>query len=295
VARCPSNGTISALLSFISLLRHNLVVIQSTHHPLNLGNPNLKPEFSVLLQSPLTMPAPMASNIDLSKRRRFQPPITTFFTSATPPVSSDTPPVSHHHHYAAATFSPTPVVPEKVQSSLMSVGMRVRKSIADGYKTNMTKTQDKVALPTAVAQIPNAQPHLGTRPRYELAPFSGAGKSSFSNNDYIVNDDGDAFSIPASSQESTESFSGEMGGQKRALEVDDIFADEDEEDSYTSWQDNSVDRAILFPNFGQSRRILAVRSTKAQQPTMDMDDFEEASFLRRREEVDADDIRMYGA
>jgi hypothetical protein len=242
------------------------------------------------------MPAAMPANVDLSKRRRFQPPITTFFTSATEPVSSDTPPVSHHHHYAAATFSATPVVPAKVQSSLMSVGMRVRKSVAEGYRTNMTKTQEKVSFPTPVAQTPAAQPYFGARHHSELTPFSGTGKSSFSHDDYLVTDDGDAFSLPPSSQESTDSLSGALGGQKRSLEVDEIFADENDNESYnTSWQDHSVGRTILSPNLGQSRRILAVRNSKVQQPTIDVDDFEEAAFLRRREEVDAEDVRMFGA
>jgi hypothetical protein len=52
-----------------------------------------------------------------------------------------------------------------------------------------------------------------------------------------------------------------------------------------SWQDTSS-------TVGQSRRILAVRRSMTQQPTMSLDDFEEASFLRRREEVDADYARM---
>ncbi|KAJ6183648.1 hypothetical protein N7519_004949 [Penicillium mononematosum] len=237
------------------------------------------------------------SNSDLSKRRRFQPPITTFFTSASEPVASETPVVSHHHHYAAETFSAHPVVPAKVQSSLLSVGMRVRKSVAEGYRTQMSKTEEKAPLPTAVAQTPRAQPYHGSRPS-ELSPFSGAGKSSFGRDDYLVTDDGDAYSIPPSSQESAASFA--LGGQKRALELDcDILVDEDADESFDnfggSWNGNSHGRTILSPNLGQSRRILAVRHGKVEQPTMEMDDFEEATFLRRREEVDAEDVRMYGA
>ncbi|OQE40913.1 hypothetical protein PENCOP_c005G04129 [Penicillium coprophilum] len=238
---------------------------------------------------------PMPSS-DLSKRRRFQPPITTFFTSASEPVSSNTPVVSHHHHYAAETFSAHPVVPAKVQSSLLSVGMRVRKSVADGYRTHMSKTEEKAPLPAAVAQHPRAQPYHASR-RSELSPFSGTGKSS-SHDDYLVTDDGDAYSIPPSSQDSVVSFA--LGGQKRALELDgDILVDEDVDESFNnfgrSWHENSYGRTILSPNLGQSRRILAVRHSKIEQPTMDMDDFEEATFLRRREEVDAEDVRMYGA
>ncbi|EKV18816.1 Ribonucleotide reductase inhibitor [Penicillium digitatum] len=237
------------------------------------------------------------SNTDLSKRRRFQPPITTFFTSATEPVSSNTPAVSHHHHYAAETFSAHPVVPAKVQSSLLSVGMRVRKSVADGYRTHMSKTEEKAPLPAAVTQTPGAQRYHGSRPS-ELSPFSGADKSSFGHDDYLVTDDGDAYSIPPSSQDSIVSLP--LSGQKRALEFDgDILVGEDADDTFdnlgTSWRNNSSGRTIRSPNVGRSRRILAVRHSKIEQLTMDMDDFEEATFLRRREEVDAEDVRMYGA
>ncbi|CAG8426712.1 unnamed protein product [Penicillium salamii] len=238
---------------------------------------------------PATVPATMPK-ADLSKRRRFQPPITTFFTSATEPVTSDTPAVSHHHHYAAATFSATPVVPATVQSSLLSVGMRVRKSVADGYRTDMAKTTEKILPPTAVAQTPGVQPYRNTRRHSELTPFSGEGRD-----EYLVTEDGDAFSLPASSQESNDSFSGALGGQKRSLDVDDIYADENDDESYETQQETFFGASILSPNLAQSRRILPMRTSKFQQPTVDLDDFEEATFLRGREEVDADDVQMYGA
>ncbi|KAJ5746896.1 uncharacterized protein N7511_008592 [Penicillium nucicola] len=235
------------------------------------------------------MPSLAASNPSkstLSKKRRFQPPITGYFTAASPPVPTETPAVSHHHHYSAATFSATPVVPAKVQSSLLSVGMRVRKSVAEGYRTHMAKAEEKVPLYAGVAQTPAAQPCS-----HELTPFSGSTKRPFDHDEYLVNDDGDAFSIPPSSQESTSSYQETLGGQKRALNFDSDMLDE--EDYYPQshnfndepWQDN-------LSAVGQSRRILAVRRNMTQQPVTDLDDFEEASFLRRREEVDADYSRM---
>ncbi|KAJ5311951.1 hypothetical protein PENANT_c022G05217 [Penicillium antarcticum] len=226
------------------------------------------------------------SNSTLSKKRRFQPPITGYFTTASQPVPSGTPAVSHHHHYSAATFSATPVVPAKVQSSLLSVGMRVRKSVAEGYRTHMAKTEEKVPLHAGVAQTPAAQPCSA-----ELTPFSGSTKRPFDHDEYLVNDDGDAFSIPPSSQQSTSSYTGALGGHKRDLDFDsDMLDDKDyypQSNTFNdeSWQDNSS-------GVGQSRRILAVRRNMVQQPAMDLDDFEEASFLRRREEVDADYAHM---
>jgi hypothetical protein len=165
--------------------------------------------------------------------------------------------------------------------------MRVRKSVADGYRTNLAKTEEKVPLHAGVAQTPAAAPY-GNR---ELAPFSGSTKRPFDHDEYLVNDDGDAYSIPSSSQESTSSFTGALGGQKRSLDFDSDMLDGEnycpQSDTFNgeSWQDTSS-------TMGQSRRILAVRRNMTQQPTMSLDDFEEASFLRRREEVDADYVRM---
>lgn len=230
----------------------------------------------------------MPSNVDLSKRRRFQPPITSFFTSATEPVASDTPNVSHHHHYAAATFSPTPVVPSKVQSNLLTVGMRVRKSIADGYRTNMGKTQEKILPTTAVAQTASHQSYRGKRSHSELVAFSGT-----TADDYLVNDDGDAFSLPPSSQESVDSVYGVSGGSKRSLDLNGIHADDDD-DEFDTHQGRMGRNNILSPNLGQSRRILPMRTSKIQPPPVDLDDFEEAAFLQRREEVDEEDVPMCG-
>lgn len=157
----------------------------------------------------------------------------------------------------------------------------------------MAKPADKAPLP-ARAQTTHTQPYSNSRPS-ELSPFS-SGKSSCSH-DYLVTDDGDAYSIPSSSQESTASFA--LGGQKRPLELDDFLVNEDDEEMANDLggllHENPSGRTILSPTLGQSRRILSVRPSKIEPSTMDFDDFEEASFLRRREEVDAEDVRMYGA
>lgn len=139
------------------------------------------------------------------------------------------------------------------------------------------------------------QPYDGNNGYAELAPFSGLSKSAHDaryNSNNVVTDDGDAFSLPPSSQESNNSsasFSHVVNGQKRSLDRD-IFVDNDalEDDASSAWQVPSVGRHILSPSLGQQRRrMLALRGT-IDRPTMDLDDFEEASFLRQREEVDAD-------
>ncbi|EAL90835.1 hypothetical protein KXW98_006625 [Aspergillus fumigatus] len=246
------------------------------------------------------------SNLD-SKRRRFQPPITTFFS----PAVSDSngtdaacSPHLSHNHYAAATHSPTPIVPAKIQSSLLSVGMRVRKSVAEGYKTKGVKMFD---TPTSTISLSAKHEHSTGRGfptvRGELAPFCGLSKSCdytvepHSNTVYelsetrgynvdIVTDDGDAFSLPPSSQESVYSAN---NGQKRSY---DPYADEDASDfehSVFVTTDTVPGRTILCPSLGrQRRRFVALQSQAIQQGTMQVDDFEEPVFLRRREEVDAD-------
>ncbi|OQD78695.1 hypothetical protein PENDEC_c001G04488 [Penicillium decumbens] len=241
---------------------------------------------------PAVMSHPMPTSSTLSKRRRFQPAITSFFNSVPAEPHSQDGNIVSHNHYSAATFSPTPVVPAKVQSSLLSVGMRVRKSVADGYKTQLAMKNEKTLPPNNPTKPTVAQPYCGNSGRTELVPFSCLPKSSQGqySADHLVTDDGDAFSLPPSSQESIDSSV--SFGQKRSLE-NDIFVDDDafEDDANNgAWQDAPVGRRILSPSLGQQRRrMLALRMS---QPTMDLDDFEEASFLRRREEVDADYARM---
>ncbi|KAJ5648955.1 uncharacterized protein N7484_002678 [Penicillium longicatenatum] len=221
------------------------------------------------------------SNSTLSKRRRFQPSITTYF----PTESTASNATVSHNHYSTATFSATPVVPAKVQSSLLSVGMRVRKSVADGYKTQISLEKEKAvpAMSTPVAQT------YTTNGYSELAPFSGMGRSA-------VTDDGDDYSLPPSSQESmasTDSAPIMLNGQKRRLGGgNDIFADDDSDmEDNQLWRDVPLGRTILSPSLGQQRRRFLAIQRKSQlneTPGMDLDDFEEATFLRRREEVDTD-------
>lgn len=234
------------------------------------------------------------SDSTLSKRRRFQPAITSFFNSVPAEPHAQDGNIVSHNHYSAATYSPTPVVPAKVQSSLLSVGMRVRKSVADGYRTQLAMKNEKILPSTNATEPAVLQPYSGSSGYAELTPFSGLPKSSQDpySADHIITDDGDAFSLPPSSQESIDSSI--SLGQKRSFE-NDIFVDDDAFEDHANdggWQDVPAGRRILSPSLGQQRRhMLALRGTM-DQSTMDLSDFEEASFLRRREEVDADYARM---
>ncbi|PTU22957.1 hypothetical protein P175DRAFT_0405457, partial [Aspergillus ochraceoroseus IBT 24754] len=184
-----------------------------------------------------------------SKRRRFQPPITTFFSTTSDPNTSSSASHLSYTHYSAATHSPTPVVPAKVQASLLSVGMRVRKSVAEGYKTQPTKTIEDLPITHGARTLqatPTTTPSY-RNPHSELAPFCGISKSGdypgvqslspqpptslpYSNapvaryNRHITTDDADSFSLPPSSQESIDSHS---TAQKRSYDLD---CSEDEEE-----------------------------------------------------------------
>ncbi|KAB8257261.1 ribonucleotide reductase inhibitor-domain-containing protein [Aspergillus pseudonomiae] len=242
-----------------------------------------------------------------SKRRRFQPPITSFFpaTTETDHAGSSSAPHLSYTHYSTTTSSPTPAVDAKIQASLLSVGMRVRKSVAEGYKTRIPYSKDKPTLYTKETPIvggPTAYPELapfcGMMNSAESAtqPMSHTSSLSYNKMDQLITDDGDAFSLPSSSQESIESV--QTTAQKRSYDC----AEDDLEDTFdempthaeTNWQ-NFLDmgtgmdpvpgRTILTPSLGQQRRQFVAMKT---QTIIDVDDFEEPTFLRRREEVDMD-------
>jgi hypothetical protein len=115
----------------------------------------------------------------------------------------------------------------------------------------------------------------------------------------LVTDDGDVFSLPPSSQESIEPL--HTNGQKRSYDCDDDELSDAYEEFPTyaenSWQSsvcldpstkmNSVSgRTILTPTLGQQQRRQF--GSMQTQGTVDIDDFEEPTFLRKREEVDMD-------
>ncbi|KAL2833538.1 ribonucleotide reductase inhibitor-domain-containing protein [Aspergillus pseudoustus] len=279
-----------------------------------------------------------------SKRRRFQTPITTFFPTSAHP-SSDGPSSVSHNHYSALTHSPTPVVPAKVQASLLSVGMRVRKSVAEGYKTHHAKGIDEKHISTTTftkEERRNTSVNPGTysaSTRSELTPFSGMGRmtqyqctpslpylgTSTQQQEHTITTEDDAFSLPPSSQESIDSQSYSTPPppilKKRTHTDFDFEPYEDEEEIDldldevdNKWQDpprlnpfhnaragagtNLLGRTILSPTLNQQRRrFLGAKHKPAEGNPMDLDDFEEPAFLRRREEVDMDvvaEVQMGG-
>ncbi|PGG98764.1 hypothetical protein GX51_06623 [Blastomyces parvus] len=283
-----------------------------------------------------------------SKRRRFQVPITKYFSSDNNAEFSSY--GSSHFNYSAPTHSPAPSLPHKVQSSLLNVGMRVRKSVPEGYKTTTaTKTVFHISHTDSPA----------TTSYGELAPFCGVLKTGNlavqtfpapavdpHQRMHALDQEWDKGSIPSGSQESTDSFAvPKVNPHKRPFEPD--LADSDgegnvDEDEYSDifprgfhqmWKStipitntalalssptsppSSSPRPILLPRLTQkvgkfqNHEQQHQRHHKARDSgqgnhdslvvSMAQDvDFEEAHFLRRREEVDDDEVvvsRRYGA
>lgn len=277
-------------------------LLWSLSHPFDLSSTTSppSPSLSSRLNQSTTLKRihpTMSPFADTTKRRRFQPPITSYFSPSPFSDSSqqdDFSPCVSHNHYSATTSSPTPVVSAKTQSNLLAAGMRVRKAIAEGYKTK-----------ASVESKPS--PILHTTQHAELAPFCGFTKSGggLNSTNSIKNDDGDAFSLPSSSQDSIGSVSS-FTGVKRGYYDSDLDLDDDSilldpafHDSTTTTfaRNDSMDgntllgRPIRNPCLARQRRMLSQQNRNMDtlhNGDMDVDGFEEAPFLASREEVDAE-------
>ncbi|CZR58643.1 uncharacterized protein PAC_08535 [Phialocephala subalpina] len=167
-----------------------------------------------------------------------QPSITSYFSP------------SNSSNYSCSTNDArSPPLPPSVQSNLLSVGMRVRKSVPEGYKTGTYSafqlfSDTSSTLPTvhhdhstsmSGAQKPKTRPRAGAR---ELTPFCGILKvggmaqqqwgiySSSSTSNYAVEEDMEDGDMPVLSQGSTVSDVSVVeipNGHKRRF-----FEDEDE-------------------------------------------------------------------
>lgn len=219
-----------------------------------------------------------------SKRRRFQAPITNFFP-AHPTHPDGATSFSHTHtHYSAPTSSPTPIVSAKEQASLLNVGMRIRKAVPEGYKTKPVNKSAGV-YNSAGANCP------------ELAPFCAMAKpgdrpvgSLEDPSSCITTDDGDAFSLPPSSQDSALSSSSTTTGLKRPCDSD-VVSNESSELHLDDADSIPAARQILAPSLSRQRQVLAAAQSEVSSAVppgglMELDDFEEAGFLQRREDVD---------
>lgn len=102
--------------------------------------------------------------------------ITSFFSSSASPNSSISAP-------SETSLSSRPVLPADTQSHLLNVGMRVRKSVPEGYKTgtysafNLWSDNDVTSMNgIALAPPPLSRAPSSTTGQRELLPFCGINK-----------------------------------------------------------------------------------------------------------------------
>ncbi|CAG8958501.1 hypothetical protein HYFRA_00009815 [Hymenoscyphus fraxineus] len=220
-----------------------------------------------------------------------QPSITSYFSAATPDnpaFSNSTSPEQRH------------LPPTNVQANLLSVGMRVRKSVPEGYKTGSQYSSfalfsDPSSANAPVCATPNAaaspRTKMGSRPRArELTPFCGILKIGglaqqvegvYASSGRDVEDE-EELGFPGfdSSQGSTSSFSsfettarpfGDIGlGNKRR------FEEEEEDDVVVR---SMGGRAIAVPKRKKDGKMGAVGVPAFAYGQENANDFQDAEFL----------------
>ncbi|KAJ4260918.1 hypothetical protein NW757_001306 [Fusarium falciforme] len=203
-----------------------------------------------------------AGTPDLSQRQ-----ITSFFNPRSPNEPQTSPEPARQ-----------PVLPSTVQANLLSVGMRVRKSVPEGYKTTGTSA---FKLWTDNAPVPTSTPRRAANKATsrELLPFCGINKvggldtqPEFEQEDDVP--DADAIPELSMSQESTESVDSNETYRKR-------FFEDDEELNASSHAQTMVgegDSRVYAIPVSQAQKAARL-GTGGQGRTATGSDFEDAEFL----------------
>lgn len=180
-------------------------------------------------------------------------------------------------HPSASQPQQKPVLPGAIQSDLLSVGMRIRKSVPEGYKTGTPHSafklwderDDGAPLPHA------ARARRGGAGAGELVPFCGVHRVG----GYAVqpalpaDDDDDGMPGLTSSQESVESLEFEVENERKRGYVDD-------EDDEGAWGGGIMtvgtagNRVIALPR-GRRKGL----SVGGGQENVSAEDFDDADFL----------------
>ncbi|KAK0671226.1 ribonucleotide reductase inhibitor-domain-containing protein [Cercophora samala] len=201
-----------------------------------------------------------------------------------------------------------PVLPGAVQTNLLNVGMRVRKSVQEGYKTGAQYSAFKLWEDnTPVATTPNPTTAVNAGGMRELLPFSGihkvGGLGIQPANGVDQGATTDDFEM-AGSQESIFSNSSVTSGTEATERVNvnakkRFFVGEEEEQEQEgvvlSWQDMEVsprsfgpagfeNRKWAMPKGKKNREFVAEQENAAGGVTVNGNDFEEASFLERMDD-----------
>ncbi|KAK1994560.1 ribonucleotide reductase inhibitor [Colletotrichum falcatum] len=211
--------------------------------------------------------------------------ITSFFLPRSDPAAPAEP---------SSSTSTSDSLPPEVQSNLLSVGMRIRKSVPEGYKTG-TYSSFKLWTETAGPCIPvvratntarHRNPAAAAATQRELLPFCGinkvgglASQPAYASESEPEEDGVPGFDdVPAlsSSQESIESTASDGRSKKR------FFADEETDEP--AQLDGELGPRSVAPSGWANARPFAVprksrRKPAAEQENLVVDDFDDADFL----------------
>ncbi|KAK3671026.1 hypothetical protein LTR78_009144 [Recurvomyces mirabilis] len=223
------------------------------------------------------------------RKRQYQPSITSFFnhgdrTSSRPSRSPMSPPL-----------------PPETQASLISVGMRVRKSVPEGYKTHKPIGTDGFPFPSTApaAPVQNTRPGYNQEPSRELMPFCGlhrVGGMAMQPQSYAppssappatrrgYNQDEDSIPGLSMSQQTLPSTQGSyMSAVAATVLVPSkkrTFDEEMEEDMDALFDDmEAADSSTTIRLIAKSKSSLRRAATNSMLGSEHGNDFEEAGFL----------------
>lgn len=189
------------------------------------------------------MPSAMAQH---RNKRLFQPSITSFFGNANRDDRSWSAP-SHPEH--------SPVLPPTVQSNLLNVGMRIRKSVPQGYRNKAVDEMDEERTKIYTKPITTSYKPI------ELQPFCGIHKIGGMDQDTNMGADGD---IPVDAQSLFQPSSFNSGFE--------LFSSQDSTSSTFSTDSMPAGNAQLAP------LSIINANTRSQKRRFEEDDDEEQEW-----------------
>lgn len=195
--------------------------------------------------------------------------ITSFFGSQTPEQAAAA---------AAAESAKLNSLPASVQSNLLSVGMRVRKSVPEGYKTagpSAFKIWTDNTKPNSASSVPAMR--ACSR---ELLPFCGINKVGGLDVQPAFEYEEDEVPSLDEVPELTMSQDTVDGGPSRKR----IYDDNDDEASDIMAFDEVTSRVMAVPRTRIHRNVTPLRMNRQARQTSG-DDFEDAGFLVFDEEM----------
>ncbi|KAF2168199.1 hypothetical protein M409DRAFT_21643 [Zasmidium cellare ATCC 36951] len=198
----------------------------------------------------------------------------------------------------------SPPLPAETEASLLNVGMRIRKSLPEGYKTHKTIGQAGFPFHSSAPSASSApiRPPLSPMRSNELQPFCGlhkiggwaAQETPFSSAPPAMrgqqeeDDDMPGLSTSQHTLHSTQSsFASAVDSKKRTFE--DGYED-DAEDAMDAFFDEAEDVTTIPAKPAQSRPMARMKPTARKAAPINAvrifgeDDFEEATFLVPMEE-----------